>query len=180
MKSTSSGGRSRSALWLMPQGTSTDTPQPLRRRLGKAALALSAAALAGPGRAQANFPARPVRMIIPYPPGGSGELLGRPIAKRLTEVWGQPVVLDFKPGAGGTIATDALAKSPPDGHAFIMVLAAHAINPSLYPKLPYDTTKDMTCVALVVFPQPSVAVHVRVEETPRRVLLLLREGSCGF
>jgi len=108
---------------------------------------LVAFALASNAVAQ-TFPARPVRLFIPYPPGGSAELLARPIAERLGEVWGQPVVLDFKAGAGGAIATDALAKSAPDGHALIMVLAAHAINPSLYPKLPYDTLKDFTPVVL--------------------------------
>lgn len=100
------------------------------------------------GQTPAAWPTRPVKLFIPYPPGGSAELLARPIARRLQEVWGQPVLLDFKAGAGGTIATEALAKSPPDGYSLIMVLSAHAINVSLYPKLPYDTLRDFAAVTL--------------------------------
>jgi tripartite-type tricarboxylate transporter receptor subunit TctC len=95
-----------------------------------------------------QWPAKPVRLLIPYPPGGSAEILARPIAQKLTELWGQPVVLDFRPGAGGTIATEATAKAAPDGYTIIMVLAAHAINHSLYAKLPYDTLRDFAPVSL--------------------------------
>jgi len=106
-----------------------------------------------------------VRLLIPYPPGGSAEILARPIAQKLTELWGQPVVLDFRPGAGGTIASDIAAKSAPDGHTIIMVLAAHAINHSLYAKLPYDTLRDFTPVTLaaslplIVVTPPSVPAN---------------------
>ncbi|MDD2546441.1 MAG: tripartite tricarboxylate transporter substrate binding protein [Burkholderiaceae bacterium] len=95
------------------------------------------------------WPERPVQLLIPYPPGGSADLLARPLATRLQERWGQTVVLDYKPGAGGTVASQALARAKPDGHTLIMVLAAHAINASLYPKLPYDTRKDFAPVSLV-------------------------------
>ena len=95
-----------------------------------------------------QWPTKPVRWLIPYPPGGSAEILARPIAQKLTEFWGQPVVLDFRPGAGGTIATEAVAKAAPDGHTIIVVLAAHAINQSLYSKLPYDTLRDFAPVTL--------------------------------
>ncbi len=106
-----------------------------------------------------------MRLLIPYPPGGSAEILARPIAQKLTELWGQPVVLDFRPGAGGTIASDIAAKSAPDGHTIIMVLAAHAINHSLYAKLPYDTLRDFTPVTLaaslplIVVTPPSVPAN---------------------
>lgn len=95
------------------------------------------------------WPARPIQLLIPYPPGGSADLLARPLGAKLQERLGQPVVLDYRPGAGGTIASQMLARSKPDGYTFIMVLAAHAINPSLYPKLPYDTRKDFAPVSLV-------------------------------
>lgn len=88
-------------------------------------------------------------MLIPYPPGGSADLLGRPLAMKLQERLGQNVVLEYKPGAGGTVASQALARAKPDGHTLILVLAAHAINASLYPKLPYDTRKDFAPVSLV-------------------------------
>lgn len=120
---------------------------PLSRRQILAALAASAG---GNVLAQnANWPERPIQLLIPYPPGGSTDLIARPLAIRLQERLGQPVVLDYKPGAGGTVASQAAARAKPDGHTFIMVLAAHAINASLYPKLPYDTRKDFTPVSLV-------------------------------
>jgi tripartite-type tricarboxylate transporter receptor subunit TctC len=109
------------------------------------ALALPGAAACAAG----SFPDRPVTMLIPYPPGGSADMLGRPLAAALQKAWGQPVILEYKPGAGGTIATAQLARSRPDGYTVLMVLAAHAINPSLYPSLPYDTRKDFAPVSLV-------------------------------
>lgn len=95
------------------------------------------------------WPDRAIQLLIPYPPGGSTDLIARPLSIKLQERLGQPVVLDYKPGAGGTVASQAAARAKPDGHTFIMVLAAHAINASLYPKLPYDTRKDFTPVSLV-------------------------------
>jgi tripartite-type tricarboxylate transporter receptor subunit TctC len=113
-------------------------------------LAALAASAAGPALAQAGtWPDRPIQLLIPYPPGGSTDLIARPLSIKLQERLGQPVVLDYKPGAGGTVASQAAARAKPDGHTFIMVLAAHAINASLYPKLPYDTRKDFTPVSLV-------------------------------
>ena len=113
--------------------------------------ALLAAAVAAPRIAQAAdaWPAKPIQLLIPYPPGGSADLLARPLGAKLQERLGQPIVLDYRPGAGGTIASQTLARSKPDGYTLIMVLAAHAINPSLYPKLPYDTRKDFAPVSLV-------------------------------
>ena len=95
------------------------------------------------------WPDRAIQLVIPYPPGGSTDLIARPLSIKLQERLGQPVVLDYKPGAGGTVASQAAVRAKPDGHTFIMVLAAHAINASLYPKLPYDTRKDFTPVSLV-------------------------------
>ena len=95
------------------------------------------------------WPDRPIQLLIPYPPGGSADLLGRPLAMKLQERLGQNVVLEDKPGAGGTVSSQALARAKPDGHTLILVLAAHAINASLYPKLPYDTRKDFAPVSLV-------------------------------
>jgi tripartite-type tricarboxylate transporter receptor subunit TctC len=110
----------------------------------------AAASLAFAGMAQAQgFPNRPITLLIPYPPGGSADLLARPLSAEMQKKWGQPVVLEYKPGAGGQIATTALARAKPDGYTLLMVLAAHAINPSLYPSLPYDTKKDFAPVSLV-------------------------------
>ena len=115
-------------------------------------IVLAAASLAAHGAMAQTTPAwpdRPIQLLIPYPPGGSTDLIARPLSIKLQERLGQPVVLDYKPGAGGTVASQAAARAKPDGHTFIMVLAAHAINASLYPKLPYDTRKDFMPVSLV-------------------------------
>ncbi len=114
-------------------------------------LVIAAGALVGqmPGRAIAQaYPSKPIRFIMPYPPGGSSEILARPIAHELTKSLGQSVFVDFKPGGGSTIGADTVAKSPPDGHTVVMMLTAHAINASLMPKLPYDTVKDFASVTL--------------------------------
>lgn len=110
--------------------------------------AVAALALAGAVHAQ-DFPDHPIRLLIPYPPGGSADMLARPLTEKLQAELGQPVVLEYKAGAGGSIATAQLARAKPDGHTILMVLAAHAINPNLYPDLPYDTRKDFTPVSLV-------------------------------
>jgi tripartite-type tricarboxylate transporter receptor subunit TctC len=111
-----------------------------------------AGALAAPwplaAGAQPAWPARPVRFIMPYAPGGSSEILARPIAQELTKNLGQPVVIDFKPGGGTTIGADLVAKSQPDGYTLVMMLSAHAINATLMPKLPYDTVKDFAPITL--------------------------------
>ncbi|WP_420995698.1 tripartite tricarboxylate transporter substrate binding protein [Cupriavidus sp. 30B13] len=123
---------------------------PRRTWLTAAAAALAAGLLcAGVPALADTWPARPIQLLIPYPPGGSADLLARPVAAKLQERLGQPVVLDYRPGAGGTIASQQLARAKPDGYTLIVVLAAHAINASLYPRLPYDTRKDFAPVSLV-------------------------------
>ena len=92
---------------------------------------------------------QPITLIIPYPPGGSADMLARPILPELQKKLGQTIVLDSKAGAGGTIATQALARAKPDGNTILMVLTAHAINDALYPSLPYNTRKDFAPVSLV-------------------------------
>ena len=98
--------------------------------------------------AQPAWPARPIRFIMPYAPGGSSEILARPIAQELSKNLGQPVVIDFKPGGGTTIGADLVAKSQPDGYTMVMMLSAHAINATLMPKLPYDTVRDFAPITL--------------------------------
>ena len=115
----------------------------LRHALSVGALALSSAVLAQ------STATHPITLIIPYPPGGSADMLARPMLPDLQKVLGQTIVLDYKGGAGGTIATSALARAKPDGQTIILILTAHAINDALYPKLPYDTRKDFAPVSLV-------------------------------
>lgn len=95
-----------------------------------------------------TYPSRPIRFVMPYAPGGSSELLARPIAQEMSKNIGQQVIVDFKPGGGTTIGADAVAKSAPDGHTIVMMLSAHAINATLMPKLPYDTVKDFAPITI--------------------------------
>ena len=92
-----------------------------------AAFAAAVCALATGGAFAQAFPSKPIRFIMPYPPGGSSEILARPIALEMSKSLGQQVVIDYKPGAGSTIGADITAKSPPDGHTIVMLLTAHAI-----------------------------------------------------
>ena len=113
-----------------------------------AALAGAATLLLAPGTYAQNFPTKPIRLVMPYPPGGSSDILARPIANEMSKSLGQPVLIEYKPGAGSTIGADFIAKSAPDGYNMVMLLTAHAINATMVPKLPYDTVKDFTSITL--------------------------------
>jgi tripartite-type tricarboxylate transporter receptor subunit TctC len=126
----------------------------LRALLGAACLVLAATGLA---TAQ-NYPARPVRLIIPFPPGGSNDVVGRLIAIKLGERLGKQVVVDNRSGAGGVIGTEMVAKSPPDGYTLLIISMAHAVNPWLY-KLNYDPIKDFAPVGLLAKGANVVVVH---------------------
>ncbi len=93
-----------------------------------------------------DFPKGPVKIIVPFPPGGPTDTVGRLLAQKLQEIWGQPVLLDYKPGAGTAIGVDFVAKSAPDGHTIGMVNSSFAVNQTLRKKLPYDTQKDLAGV----------------------------------
>ena len=127
---------------------------PLRtgRRLALgAAVALAVAAMLPTMAAAQSFPTKPIRIVVPFPPGGSTDLLARRIGEKLAAVWGQPVVVDNRAGAGGTLGADYVAKSAPDGYTLLMgVTGSNAIANALYPKLPYDVVKDFAPVSLVV------------------------------
>jgi tripartite-type tricarboxylate transporter receptor subunit TctC len=106
--------------------------------------------LAAPlGFAQA-YPTKPIRFIVPYPPGGPLDTVARLLADKMKDGLGQPVIVDNKPGAGGNIGADAAAKSAPDGYTIVMgAVATHAINPTLFPKMPYDPVRDFSPISLV-------------------------------
>jgi tripartite-type tricarboxylate transporter receptor subunit TctC len=97
-----------------------------------------------------SYPTKPIRLVVPFPPGGATDILARAVGQRLTDVWAQSVVIDNRPGAGGNIGTELVAKSAPDGYTLEMgTVGTHAINASLYSKLPYDHVKDFVPVILV-------------------------------
>jgi len=97
-----------------------------------------------------NFPTKPIRLVVPFPAAGTTDILAREVAQRLSVLWGQSVVVDNRPGAGGNIGSDLVAKSAPDGYTLLMgTVGTHAINPSLYSKMPYDHVKDFVPIVLV-------------------------------
>ncbi len=117
-------------------------------RFAATALVAAAAAVSQPAFAQA-WPAKPVKFVVPFPPGGSVDPLARLLGVRLTESLGQQFIVENKPGASGSIGTAYVAKSPPDGYTFVVVFDTHAVNPSLIPNMPFDTLKDLSPVMLV-------------------------------
>ena len=109
-----------------------------------------AACCAGQALAQA-YPSKPIRLVVPFPPGGPTDILGRAIGAKLAEQMGQPVIIDNRGGAGGGIGADNVAKSAPDGYSLLLgTTGTHTINPNLYSKLPYDPIKDFVPISLVV------------------------------
>ena len=121
----------------------------LGRWLRTAAAAAAMFAAGGMARAQPVFPSRPVHIFVPYAPGGGVDILTRTLGDVVSRQWGQAVVVENRPGAGGVIASQALVTSAPDGHTLIVVASGHATNPFLYPKIPYDTFRDFTPISLL-------------------------------
>jgi tripartite-type tricarboxylate transporter receptor subunit TctC len=108
--------------------------------------------------AEQAYPSKPIRLVVPFPAGGSLDVVARAIGQKLTEAWGQPVVIDNRPGAGGNIGADLVAKSAPDGYTILEgALSTHAVNVSLYAKMPYDPIKDFAPITLVAV-TPNVLV----------------------
>ncbi len=131
----------------------------MMRNLQRWALSVLLAASAGGAFAQA-YPNHAIRLVVPFPAGGTTDILARDVGKRLTETLGQSVVIDNRPGAGGNIGSDIVAKSAPDGYTLLMgTVGTHAINPSLYAKMPYDHVKDFAPVVLVAGVPNVLVVH---------------------
>ena len=129
-------------------------------------LGIAALALAMPWAAAQTWPSKALRLVVPFPPGGSTDIFARPIAQKLSEALGQQVVVENRGGAGGTIGADAVAKSPPDGYTLLMGhIGTLAVAPSLYPDLPYDPAKSfvpigmVATVANVLVVNPSLPAH---------------------
>jgi tripartite-type tricarboxylate transporter receptor subunit TctC len=114
-----------------------------------AVIAAALAVASGVASAQSAFPTKPVHILVPYAAGGGVDILARTLGDVVSRQWGQTVVIENRPGAGGVVASQALATSAADGYTLIVVASGHATNPFLYPKLPYDTFKDLTPVSLL-------------------------------
>ncbi len=105
------------------------------------------------------YPAKPVRMIVPFAPGGNTDIIGRIFAPKMSEILGQQIIVDNRGGAGSTIGSEAAAKAPPDGYTLLMVSAAHTINPAMIKKLPYDSVKDFAPIGVIADVPTAFVVH---------------------
>ncbi|MBI2224013.1 MAG: tripartite tricarboxylate transporter substrate binding protein [Betaproteobacteria bacterium] len=142
-------------------------------------LLLAVAAASGNAFAADAYPAKPMRWVIPYPPGGPVDVVARPVAQKLTEAWGQPIVLDARPGAGTIIGSEMVAKSAPDGYTLLLTSAGHAVVPSIYSKLPFDTAKDFTPLSQFVSGPFILAVHPSVPAKTVRELIAFAKPRAG-
>ena len=140
------------------------------RRLALSVLAVAALPLLAQAQAPTEaWPTKPVKLIVPFAAGGPTDTVARLIAQQLQATWKQPVVIDYRPGAGTTLGTNVVAKAPADGYTLGMAISAHTINPSLVPNMPYDTLKDLTGVSQVaqahfgLFAHPSLPVNTMPE-----------------
>ena len=146
----------------------------MKRILAAACLAFATAAAAQSG------PARPVRIVVAYPPGGGIDILGRQLAERLTAAWAQPVVVENRPGANTIVAADAVAKAAPDGHTVLLTTdATFCINPHLYARLPFDTQRDFIPVTMLVLLQQLLVAHPSLPANSLQELIRLAKDKPG-
>ncbi|MBA2965346.1 MULTISPECIES: Bug family tripartite tricarboxylate transporter substrate binding protein [Ramlibacter] len=144
-------------------------------------LGAAAAGLGLPAaRAQATFPTRAVTIVVPFGPGGPTDLVARLVAEKLATRWGQPVIVDNKPGAGGNVGSALVAKAAPDGHTLVLgVTGSHGINVSLFPALPYHPLRDFEPLTLATLFPNAIAVHPGVPAQNLRELLALARSKPG-
>lgn len=126
-----------------------------------------------------NYPTRPIRIVVPFSPGGGNDIVARFLTQRLTESFGQTAVVDNRAGAGSTIGTDIVAKSPPDGYTLLVTHNAMAINETLYPKLPYDAERDFVQVILVGSTTNTLVVNPKVPARSTKELIALAKSKAG-
>lgn len=132
-----------------------------------------------PGHAQ-NFPNKPVRVVVPFAAGGTSDIVTRILAQRMEEIWGQQMVVDNRPGAGGSIGSEIVAKSAADGYTLLMAtVATHGINASLYRKIPYDPVADFSPVTLVASTPSVLMLHPSIPAASVRDLIALAKASPG-
>jgi tripartite-type tricarboxylate transporter receptor subunit TctC len=140
---------------------------------------MAAMLAAAPAAHAQAYPGKPIQLVVPLGPGGINDIISRLIAQKLTESWGQSVVIVNKPGAGGIIGSEAVAKAPPDGYTLLMVYSSHMVNPSLYAKLPYDTIRDFAPITLVNTVNLVLTVGASVPVTSVRELIALAKARPG-
>ena len=127
-----------------------------------------------------HYPGKPIRIVVPYTPGGFNDTLARTLGQRFTEKWSQPVVVDNRPGGGTTIGTGLVAKAPADGHTLLVVSFAFGVNPSLYARLPYDTQRDFTPVVLAARTPNILVVNPQLSINTVQDLIALAKSKPGI
>ena len=126
------------------------------------------------------WPSKPVRIVVPFPPGGPADLLPRLLGPKLTEIWGQPVIVENKPGAGGNIGMDTVAKAAPDGYTLVVGPNGNlVVNPHLYAKLPYDVTRDFVPITLIATFSNMLVVNPDVPAKTVSELIALAKAKPG-
>src|SRR3954467_2731626 len=127
-----------------------------------------------------TYPNKPIRLVLPYPPGGGTDVIARPLAQKLTEHLGQQVIVDNRGGANGNIGMEYVAKSPPDGYTLLFALTGqYAVNPSLYPKLPYDPVRDYAPISLLANAPYLLVVHPSLPAKSTAELIALMKARSG-
>jgi tripartite-type tricarboxylate transporter receptor subunit TctC len=129
--------------------------------------------------AQAGYPNKPIRFIVPYPAGGGADIVARMLAQKMTQSMGQPVLVENKPGASTLIGTEMLAKAAPDGYTLGLITDSHAINPSFFAKLPYDSIKDFSPVSQLVFVPLVMVAHPSLNVKTLPELIAAAKGKPG-
>ncbi len=126
-----------------------------------------------------TYPSGPMRIVVPFPPGGGTDILARLLSRKLNESWGQSVITDNRPGANGTIGAAFVAKANPDGHTLLLVPSGFAVNPSIYPKLPFDSERDLAPVTQLASSPLLVVVHPSLPVKSIRELIALAKARPG-
>ena len=143
-------------------------------------VAIFVAAFAATAVLAQNYPAKPIRIVVPYAAGGTSDILARQIGPKLAEAWGQPVIVENKPGANGNVGADFVAKSAPDGYTLLLTdLGGLVISASVYPKLPFNPAKDFTPVVMVSYSPHVLAVHPDVKVNNVKELVAMAKAYPG-
>jgi len=152
----------------------------MKRRMSRVALLVAAVVLAAamPALAQ-DYPNRPIRFIVPYPPGGGTDVVARIMSDALAADLGQPIIIDNRGGAAGNVGTDIAAKAPADGYNILFTLSSHTINPKLYDKLPFDVERDFVPISLAALIPQILVVHPSVPANNVQELIALAKANPG-
>src|SRR5947208_13037476 len=143
-------------------------------------LLIAALLVVSTGSLAQTYPTKPVRIIVPYPAGGTSDILARTIGQRLSESLGQPIIVENKPGANGNVGADLVAKAPADGYMLLLAdIGALVISPSVYPTLPFDPVKDFAPVTMVAYSPHILVVHPSVPVTSVKDLVAFAKSKPG-